>query len=371
MRITGKMLRSQILNNISSTLNRLQVSQAQIATGRRILKPSDDAIGISKSLRLKSLLGDKQQFQRNIEDAFGWIDSSELAVDSMVSVVIELKEIAIEGANDTKTASERAALANQVESLIERMLNLINKTYGERYLFSGTYTKKPPYSSSYSVEDETLNLNGDEWTDLGNARIEEGSVTVRGPDGETYVEGVDYEIDYSTGRIRRLAGGSMDPADTFTVSYQTETIADVKLNVTTTSGRINREVARGVYLEVNVGAEEVMTSEVDIFSVMITVKTALLRNDGSAVNAAIEDIDRAVDQVSGVLGRLGARRNSFELASARLDTEITNLQAIISKIEDADVAEVIVRFQAQQVAYESALAAASQIMDMSLVNFIG
>ncbi len=370
MRITGRMLRSKILDNITSALGRLQVSQTQMATGRRILKPSDDAIGISKSLRLKSLLEDKQQFQKNIEDAFGWLDSSEVAVDSMVSIVIELKEIAIEGANDTKTASERHTLAEQVEHLIERLLTLINKTYGDRYLFSGTFTKTPPYSSTYQVEDEVLNLDGSDWTELGNARIKEGTVTVEGPGGETYAEGVDYEIDYSTGMIRRLEGGSMNPADTFTVSYETETIAGVTLNVASTSGKINREVARGVYLEVNIGAEEILASDVNVFSVMITVKTALYRNDGSAVNASLDDIERALSQVSDRLARLGNRRNSFELANARLDTEIINLQANISKIEDADMAEVLVRFQAQQVAYESALAAASKMMDMSLINFI-
>ncbi len=370
MRITGRMLRSKILNNITSALNRLQTSQTQMATGKCILKPSDDAIGISRSLRVRSLLADKQQFQRNIEDAFGWIDSSQTAIDNMVSIVIELKEIAIEGANDTKTASERQTLADQVEDLIERLLNLINKTYGERYLFSGTNTKTPPYSPIYSVENETLNLDGDSWTDLANAKIKEGSVVITGSGGETYVEGVDYEVDYASGRIRRLAGGSMDPSDTFSVSYETETVADVTPNVADTSGKINREVARGVYLQINIGAQEIVKSEVNVFSIMITVKTALYRNDGAKVNAEIDRIQQALDQVSGKLAKVGALRNSFELANNRLATEMVNLQAIISKIEDADMAEVMVRFQAEQTAYQSALAAASQIMNTSLVNFI-
>jgi flagellar hook-associated protein 3 FlgL len=133
---------------------------------------------------------------------------------------------------------------------------------------------------------------------------------------------------------------------------------------------INREVAQGVYENINTGGQEVLASRIDVLSLMIRVKTNLFRNDGLAVNQALDEIDEAIDQISAALGKLGARRSAFELARAKLDSETVNLHSIISGLEDADLAEVMVRFQAEQMAYESALAAAGQMMNMSLINFI-
>ena len=109
MRITDAMIRERLLCNMNSSLNKVQVAQTQIATGKRVLKPSDDPMAISRSTKVKALLRDNEQFQKNIADAFAWIDSSELAVTQIVEVLTELKELAVDGASDSNGADERAA----------------------------------------------------------------------------------------------------------------------------------------------------------------------------------------------------------------------------------------------------------------------
>jgi flagellar hook-associated protein 3 FlgL len=369
MRVTGRMIRNSILNNASSALERLQYAQTQIATGKRILRPSDDPLDVSKALRMKALLADNLQFQANIDDAIGWIENSEPEVNDMVAVLTELKEIATGGASDTKTASERATLAEQVEGLIERLVGLANTRYGQRYVFAGTHTLTLPYATTHTVGGESVDLPDFQWADLGNARVTSGSVVVSGPGGVVFVEGVDYEIDYQAGRIRRLATGTMG-AGSFTVSYDTETVAAVDLNVPDTSGEINREIAEGVHLPTNIGGEEILASGVDVFALLVDVKTALFRNDGGSVNQAMDEIDDAITQASSALGKIGVQRNAFDLAKARLESQMVNHQAVISQLEDADLAEVMVRFQAEQTAYQAALAAAANMMDLSLINFI-
>jgi flagellar hook-associated protein 3 FlgL len=371
MRVTGKMIRDKVLYNVNLAQERLQLGQTQMATGKRILKPSDDPLGLSKSLGFRALRKDNEQFQRNIGDALAWIDNTEPEVEAMVEILAELKEIAVEGASDTKSAAERSVLAGQVEGLIERLVELANSTYGGRYVFAGTYTTTKPYDIVYSAAAESVSLPDLEWVDLGNAQITQGSVTVTGMMGEGYTEGVDFEIDYALGRIRRLAGGAMVPGDTYNVSYDTDTASGVVLNVPDTSGAINREVAAGVHNKINFGGEEILDSGIDIFGLLISVKNDLARNRGAAVSASLDDIEAGLDQIAAVLGQHGIRRNAFELAKTRLESEMVNLEALISELEDADMAEVAVAFQTDQLAYESALAAASRIVNTSLVNFIG
>jgi flagellar hook-associated protein 3 FlgL len=370
MRVTGKMVRDRILLNTNSAMERLQYAQTQLATGKRILKPSDDPLSLSKSVRAKAVLADDSQYLRNIEDALTWLENTEPVVDDMVTVLTELKEIGVEGASDTRSADERRVLAEQVEDLIGRMVELANTRFAGKYVFAGTYTTTQPYSASREVSDETVGLPDLEFADLGNAAVVGGSVAVAGSGGETYTEGVDYEIDYAAGRIRRIAGGSMGPGDTYYISYETEGTAGVSLEVPTTGGDLVREIAPGLHERINTGGEEIFASRVAVFDLLIRIKNALTRGDGAGVNESLDEIDAAIDHVASVLSDHGLKTNLFGLAQARLESEMVNLEALISGYEDADMAEVVVRFQAEQTAYESALAAASEIMNTSLINFI-
>jgi len=370
MRVTSGMVRQGIINNMNSALARLQLAQTQIATGKRVFKPSDDPAGISKSVNIKALLADTEQFKRNIEDGLGWLEHSESAVDDMAGIVTELKEIAIKGASDTIDAQERAALGEQVESLIQSLVDSANTRYGQRYVFAGTYTLTKPYSELHQVNGEAFTVGATGWTELANPKLEPASVIVRGAPGEVYTEGVDYEVDYALGRIRRLAGGGMAAGASYSADYSVETAARVVLNVPDTAGEVNREVAQGVREQVNIGGEEILSRSVDVFSLLVGVKNALFRNDGGGVNQALDNIDAALDQVSAGLGKIGATSKSLDLATARLESETVNLKGLISRLEDVNLAEVMMTLQAEQYAYEAALGAASRILNTSLVDFL-
>jgi flagellar hook-associated protein 3 FlgL len=370
MRVTGKMIRQKILNNTNTAMERLQFAQTQMAKGKRILKPSDDPLSLAKAVRSKALLADNRQFLRNIGDALSWLENTEPELDAMVTVLTELKETAVEGASDTKTAGQRQVLAQEVEGLLERLVDLANTQFGGKYVFAGTYTTTAPYGASRAVTGETVGFPGLEYVDLDHAGIAQGSVTVTGPMGAVYTEGVDYEIDLAAGRIRRLEDGGIGAGDTYLVSFETEGISSVTLAVPGTDGDLVREVAPGLHEKINTGGEEIFSSRVDIFDLLVRVKDELLRNNGVGVNEALDDIEAALDHVASVLSDNGLKQSAFRLAESRLESEMVNLEALISGYEDADMAEVLVRFQTEQTAYESALAAAAEIMNTSLINFI-
>ena len=370
MRVTAAMVRSRILHNMSSTLDVLQVTQTQLATGKRILKPSDDPVAMAKALNLRTMLRDNDQFMENIDDASGWMTATEAAINDMTNLLTELKEAAVSGSNDTKGEEERAAIAEQIEQLLEGLIDLANTRYDDRFVFAGTHTLTRPYSAAYSVDAEGFTFVDDEWLDLANTRLDTGSVVVTDGVGGTFTEGVDYEVDYEAGRIRRLATGSMSTGVSYTVSYTSENITDVNLDAPDTTGRVRREIAQGVYETINLGGEEVLNSGTDIFGLLMDVRDALYRNDGTSVSSSLDTIDDAMDQVNTALGNMGSLQRSFELTRGRLETENTNLQALISELEDADLAEVAMKLQNKQTAYEAALATAASIMNTSLLNYL-
>ena len=65
-RITQTMINTQMVRNLGSNLNRMDNLQNQLATGRRINKPSDDPVGLSFAMRYRSELSANDQYQANV-----------------------------------------------------------------------------------------------------------------------------------------------------------------------------------------------------------------------------------------------------------------------------------------------------------------
>jgi flagellar hook-associated protein 3 FlgL len=122
-------------------------SQRQIASGRRIDKPSDDPLGTHSAMRLRSELAGIEQDTRTIDDTIGWLDAVDTSLGTITDVVHRAKELTLQGANGTMSQSDRNKLADEVDQLVETTKSAINASYGGRYVFSGTETDAAPYLS--------------------------------------------------------------------------------------------------------------------------------------------------------------------------------------------------------------------------------
>jgi flagellar hook-associated protein 3 FlgL len=103
---------------------------------------------------------------------------------------------------------------------------------------------------------------------------------------------------------------------------------------------------------------------------LLTQLAADVVGDSTTATANLDTLDDELDKVLAGIGDVGARaaRVASEKTSqegARLD-----LTSRISEQEDIDIPETIMQLSAQQTAYQSALRAASQILSVSLVDFL-
>ena len=145
-RITECMLGRRLLSDLRASTERIATAQRQIASGRRIEKPSDDPLAAHNALRLRSELGGIQQDQRTISDTKGWIDTTDSALATMTEVVHRARELALQGANGAIGQTERNKLADEVDQLIETAKSAGNSSFGGRYVFAGNDTADPPYT---------------------------------------------------------------------------------------------------------------------------------------------------------------------------------------------------------------------------------
>jgi flagellar hook-associated protein 3 FlgL len=117
---------------------RLSRTQMELATGKRILTPSDDPAGATKSLELQRYLASNEQFLKNMATTRSRLEQQESVLASATDLLQRARELAVQGNSGTVGQSGRDGLAEEVDQLLEQMLALANAqdSNGE-YLFGG------------------------------------------------------------------------------------------------------------------------------------------------------------------------------------------------------------------------------------------
>jgi|GEM_PF-2308091 len=153
MRVTFASVNRNVQRNLSGRYGDMVKLQEQLATGKRLRKPSDDPIDVANSIKLRSKQTQLKQYKRNIEDGLASMNIASSAMSSMNDILHRMKELAIQAANDTNTASDRQYIQKEVDQLFRQMMSLVNTQFKGDYIFNGTQTKIPPYTQdSSSVE---------------------------------------------------------------------------------------------------------------------------------------------------------------------------------------------------------------------------
>ncbi|HEV2812969.1 MAG TPA: flagellar hook-associated protein FlgL [Solirubrobacteraceae bacterium] len=145
-RVTEGMLGRRLLSDLRASTHRIATAQRQIASGRRIDKPSDDPLATHNALRLRSELAGIAQDKRTIDDTKGWLDTTDSALGTITEVVHRARELALQGANGAIGQTERNKLADEVDQLIETAKSAANSSYGGRYVLAGQDTDDAPYT---------------------------------------------------------------------------------------------------------------------------------------------------------------------------------------------------------------------------------
>src|SRR5205085_6708462 len=99
-------------------------SVAQLSTGLRINTAADDPTGLQVTQRLRGQIIGLQQASRNTQDGMSFLDSAEGALQVTHSLLSRMRELAVQSPNGTLTASDRDAVQNEVDQLINQVDSL-------------------------------------------------------------------------------------------------------------------------------------------------------------------------------------------------------------------------------------------------------
>ncbi|NHM29967.1 flagellar hook-associated protein FlgL [Neobacillus terrae] len=144
MRITQSMLASNSLRNLSNSYLKMGKYQDQLSTGKKITKPSDDPVVAMKGMFYRSDLTGIEQYKRNLSELHLWMDNSEAGLSQANSTLQRVRELLVQGQNNTLSPSDRQAIAVEVGQLNQDLVKTANTQVAGRYIFHGTDVTNPP-----------------------------------------------------------------------------------------------------------------------------------------------------------------------------------------------------------------------------------
>jgi flagellar hook-associated protein 3 FlgL len=133
------------LANLNRVQQQMQQAQSQVSSGLRVQQASDDPAAIAEILQLEGDLGQNQQIQTNLNSASSQLGTADSALQTALQAVESATSVGTQGANSTATATERAALAQQVAGILQSLVSVSNTNVNGLYIFSGDLATQPSY----------------------------------------------------------------------------------------------------------------------------------------------------------------------------------------------------------------------------------
>ncbi|WP_018139662.1 MULTISPECIES: flagellin [unclassified Thioalkalivibrio] len=114
--------------NLGNSQGALAQSLERLSSGLRINSAKDDAAGLAISERFTSQIRGLNQAARNANDGISFAQSAEGALGTIGDAMQRIRELAVQAANDTNSSSDRQALNNEVQQLVEEINRVANST---------------------------------------------------------------------------------------------------------------------------------------------------------------------------------------------------------------------------------------------------
>jgi len=313
MRVTNNTLINNMLRHLNRGLSRLDRHQQQLASGKQILRPSDDPAGVISVMELRSSLAENDQLLKNVTGALSWLESVDTVLGSVTSVLHRAKELTVYAATGTLNSDDRNAILKEVEQLFANVLELSNASHGGRYLFAGQKSTTMPFQRASDDPDSP-----------------------------------DYWV------IKYHGGLANQETAALNVGINSNTVID--LNIIQASGTNAEDAEDQVFLP--------------IFNVLSGIIQDIKNDDPGALNQRLGELEDALDGLLSVRAEVGAKLHRVALAEERLKDLHLNLNKMLSNIQDIDVAEAIVNLKNEENGYRVALAVGARIIQPTLVDFL-
>lgn len=312
LRVATNSVQESLVRQLNLNQRNLVELQKQLSSGRRVSLPEDDPIVVGRTIRRESEKSELSQYHTNNILADGVVKISELHLEE----IRNLADLSLGIVNSTGASTSSVELEgyrSQLDEILNQTLDLANAKQDGEYLFAGVdYTNNPftidDNGTPADPSDDIIQYNGSP-TDRSDPNFSEA---------ETYV-----------GSNTKIAA-RLDPAFNVDIQSMLQGLLDL----------------RNAFDE------------------------SIAPFDKSAVNAYAANIEDADDRLMVASSDLITKQMRLDLAS-RSDSNLFNqLDEAIAIEVGANITNLAVKIKQTELSYQAALASASRILNISLLNYI-
>lgn len=163
MRVTFNMRGMQMKDMLATSLQNYTEAQKKVNAKRDLLTPWQNSTKYVSAYSVQTMVDELTQFGENAENASNWLNNADTELKELLEALKEARDdYAIAGSTGSYDEESRMALAQDVRSLYNQIMDIANASYMGRYIFGGYSTGTPPFSGgSNSVSNViTKNENG-------------------------------------------------------------------------------------------------------------------------------------------------------------------------------------------------------------------
>jgi len=154
--------------NLNSSQGALQTSLERLSSGLRINSAKDDAAGLAISERFTAQIRGLNQAVRNANDGISLAQTGEGALAETVNSLQRVRELAIQSANDTNSASDRASLQGEVNQLVSEIQRIASTTqFNGQNILDGSFTSARFQVGANAGQTINVSIGSAEATNIG------------------------------------------------------------------------------------------------------------------------------------------------------------------------------------------------------------
>ena len=217
--------------NLSASQASLSTSIQRLSSGLRINSAADDAAGLAISQRFTSQINGMNQAARNANDGISLAQVAEGALGGASDILQRIRELAVQSANATNSASDRQALNAEVSQLTSELNRIAQTTnFNGRNLLDGSFTSAAFQVGANANQTITATSANFSTSAYGNYRIGAKAASPTDSRGDLTMGSTPYAVvaQGGTGGASSIAGGNLIISGAFgtsTITYGAGTSA--------------------------------------------------------------------------------------------------------------------------------------------------
>ena len=425
MQISSKLFNQQQVNQFSEINTELQSLQGKISSGKNILVASDDPVGSVELSGMKVVKEQIDQYIKNVNTSDSRMKNIDVNLENLTSLMVRANELMIQASSDVLGASDREAIAIEMDQLKEQAFGLANQQDASGvFLFSGYKSKIQPFMKDISGK---INYRGDRG--VTSLAVSESMVVETNLDGGSLFQNIKvgsnkpismftlfenmsnsirtaaqavYALEAPTSAEIEITNNnygnwSFDiTGNDGTASISSELIGDDPIDIITkinaadigitasfseNQGKIklvsNQEgLIKIENLEIE-GIENAQKSPTSFITLNATDsagstigRSQTLYDANQLTSSQLNKISETQVHIANFRGKVGARLNLLERQNETLNERDLAIQKDMSKIGDADLAKLVTEMQSMMTSLQASQQAFVKISNLNLFEFI-